>query len=297
MSNLTTTLPLPAPAIVRLAQGSAEWLVYRLDKRNASESAAVLGLSPWTTPYQLWQAKTGRLVQPVTMAMQRGTDLEPAARRAYEDDTGLVMQPLVLEAGFYSASLDGQTLDGDLILEIKCPLRGIRSDLWQDVSAGQVPEYYMAQVQHQLMVSGATKAHLWIYDGERGLLHTIGRDDDLMARICAAWEVFQGYLDSDTPPPLTEADTVIRTDTAWSEAAEAYTAVKREAEAMALRLEVARQAVIALAQHPREQGGGVTVTRFWKQGNVDYKKVPALQGVDLGMYRGKTREEVRVTVE
>ncbi len=297
MINLTTSVPLPAPAIIKLTQGSAEWLAYRLDKRNASESAAVLGLSPWTTPYQLWQAKTGRLVQPVTMAMQRGTDLEPAARAAYEEQTGLVMQPLVLGAGFYSASLDGQTLDGDLILEIKCPLRGVRSDLWQDVAAGQVPEHYMAQVQHQLMVSGATTAHLWVFDGERGLLHTIVHDEDLMVRICQAWDVFQSYLESDTPPPLTEADTVIRTDAAWSEAAGAYAAVKREAEALALRLEAARQAVIALAQHPREQGAGVTVTRFFKQGNVDYKKVPALQGLDLDLYRGKTREEVRVTVE
>lgn len=297
MNNLTTTLPLPAPAIVRLTQGSAEWLAYRLDKRNASESAAVLGLSPWTTPYQLWLLKTARAESKATMAMQRGTDLEPAARRAYEDESGLVMQPLVLEAGVYSASLDGQTLDGDLILEIKCPLRGMRSDLWQDVAAGQVPEHYMAQVQHQLMVSGAAKAHLWVFDGDRGLLHTIQRDDDLMARVCAAWDAFQSFLDSGTPPPLTDADTVIRTDAAWTEAAEAYTTVKREAEAMALRLEAARQAVIALAQHPREQGAGVTVTRFFKQGNVDYKRVPALQGVDLDLYRGKTREEVRITVE
>lgn len=297
MTARTNPLPLPAPDIVRLTQGSAEWLAYRLGKRNASESAAVLGLSPWTTPYQLWQVKTGRLVQPVTMAMQRGTDLEPAARAAYEEQTGLVMQPLVLEAGVYSASLDGQTLEGELILEIKCPLRGMRSDLWQDVAVGQVPEHYMAQVQHQLMVSGATTAHLWVFDGERGLLHTIGRDEGLMARICEAWDAFQGFLDRDTPPPLTEADTLIRTDAAWTEAAEAYSTVKREAEALALRLETARQAVIALAQHPREQGAGVTVTRFWKQGNVDYKRVPALQGLDLDAYRGKAREEVRITVD
>lgn len=297
MTTRTTTLPLPAPVIVRLTQGSAEWLAYRLGKRNASESAAVLGLSPWTTPYQLWQSKTGRLQQPVTMAMQRGTDLEPAARQAYEEQSGLVMQPLVLEAGDYSASLDGQTLEGDLILEIKCPLRGMRSDLWQDVAAGQVPEHYMAQVQHQLMVSGASTAHLWVFDGGRGLLHTIGRDDGLMARICEAWDAFQGYLESDTPPPLTEADTVIRTDAAWTEAAGAYAAVKREAEELALRLESARQAVIALAHHPREQGAGVTVTRFFKQGSVAYAKIPALQGLDLDLYRGKTREEVRIKVE
>ena len=82
--------------IVQLTQGSPEWLAYRLTKRNASESAAVLGLSPWTTPYQLWLQKTGRSVQAVSPAMQRGTDLEPAARLAYENQTGLVMQPLVL---------------------------------------------------------------------------------------------------------------------------------------------------------------------------------------------------------
>ena len=41
---------------------------------------------------------------------------------------------------------------------------------------------------------------------------------------------------------------------------------------------------------------GVTVTRFWKAGSVDYKKVVELKGVDLERYRGRGREEVRVTV-
>ena len=46
-----------------------------------------------------------------------------------------------------------------------------------------------------------------------------------------------------------------------------------------------------------EKGFGVTDTKFWKQGNVDYKKVVELVRVDLNRYRGKMREEVRVTVE
>ncbi len=54
--------------------------------------------------------------------------------------------------------------------------------------------------------------------------------------------------------------------------------------------------LVALTAHSRESGFGVSVTKFWKQGNVDYKKVPALVGVDLELYRGKMREEVRVTV-
>jgi len=206
------------------------------------------------------------------------------------------MQPLVLDGGIYSASLDGMTLEGDLILEVKCPVRGTRSDLWQDVAGGTVPEHYTVQIQHQLMVSRAEKAHLWIFNGEVGILHEIVPDHDLMERIRTAWDGFQQYLDGDTPPPLTDADTVIRQDAAWTEAAQAFAAAKQAAEATAETLDAGRLALVALAQHPKEIGAGVSVTRFFKVGNVDYKKVPALQGVDLATYRGKSREEVRVSV-
>jgi hypothetical protein len=138
---------------------------------------------------------------------------------------------------------------------------------------------------------------LWVFDGNAGILHEIVRDNGLMQGIRTAWDGFQQYLDGDVPPPLSEADTVVRADLAWSAAAGIYAAVKREAEAAAERLEAARTALVALAVHPRETGAGVAVTRFWKAGNVDYKRVPGLQGVDLNAYRGKAREEVRITVE
>lgn len=257
-------------------------------------SAAVLGLSPWMTPYQLWLVKTGRSVTKVTQAMQRGTHMEPLARAAYEEQTGLIMQPLVLEAGDYSASLDGMTLEGDLLLEIKCPLRGTRSDLWQDVQRGLVPEHYGLQVQHQLMVAGADLAHLWVFDGLKGILHAIERDEAVMQLIRVGWENFQQYLSSDTPPPLNDADTVLRDDAPWTKAAKAFTEAKRAADLADAAVANARDALVNLAGHPREQGAGVTVTRYWKAGNVDYKKIPTLQGLDLSLYRGKAREEVRV---
>ena len=40
---------------------------------------------------------------------------------------------------------------------------------------------------------------------------------------------------------------------------------------------------------------GVAASRFWKAGNVVYKKVVELQGVDLMLTRGKGRGEVRVS--
>jgi hypothetical protein len=53
---------------------------------------------------------------------------------------------------------------------------------------------------------------------------------------------------------------------------------------------------VALTEHPSEVGFGVSVTRFWKTGSVDYKRVPELAGVDLDNYRQKGRFETRVSV-
>lgn len=283
-------------AILKLVQGSPEWHAHRAQYRNASESAAVMGASPWLTPYQFWQIRTGRVEQQVTAPMRHGTEMEPRARAAYEAQTGMIMQPLVLSDGDYSASLDGITLEGDLLLEVKCPYQGKLSALWQAVSTCEVPEYYAIQMQHQLMVAGAAMAHLWVFDGTDGLLLEVERDETVMAAIRTAWDSFQQYLDSDTPPPLTERDTATRGDPVWKLAAVFYLNAKRKAEEATETLETARERLVALASHPSESGAGVTVTRFWKQGNVDYKKVPELKGVNLDCYRGKGREEVRVTI-
>ncbi|MBK7416389.1 MAG: YqaJ viral recombinase family protein [Dechloromonas sp.] len=110
-------------AIVKLVQGSPEWHEHRAKYRNASETAIVMGESPWQTPFQIWELRTGRRQQEVNAAMARGTALEPRARAAYEALTGHVMQPLVLVEGDYSASLDGLSFEGDLLVEIKCPIK------------------------------------------------------------------------------------------------------------------------------------------------------------------------------
>lgn len=281
--------------IIQLVQGSPDWLAYRLTMRNASETAAVLGVSPWCTPYQLWLQKTGRSETKATVAMQHGTDMEPAARAAYEAQTGAIMQPLVLQDGAYSASLDGITLEQDLILEIKCPYKGQASALWNDITVGMVPNHYAAQIQHQLMVSGAKLAHLFVFDGTHGILRPMEPIDHAFQRIRDGWDWFQVFLDTDTPPPLTDSDTVIREDDDWAVAAQSFAQAKQAADVADEAVTKAREALVALARHPREQGAGVSVTRYWKAGNVAYAKIPALQGLDLGQYRGKAREEVRVT--
>jgi len=282
--------------IVKLVQGSPEWHAHRATYRNASETPAVLGVSPWVTPYQLWLQRSGRAQPEVNPAMLRGTQLEPLAREAYEKLTGHVMQPLVLVEGDYSASLDGITLDGGLILEIKCPVKGRESDLWKAASYGEIPDHYRWQIETQLMVSRAGLAHLFVFDGTEGILVEQRPSQPDWGVIEDGWEGFMRFIAEDLPPPLTDRDTVVRTDDEWRQAAEAYVAAKAQSEALGARLDELKTRLVGLAKHSSEKGAGIQVTRYWKAGAVDYKKVPELGGVDLERYRGPTREEVRVSL-
>ena len=78
-----------------------------------------------------------------------------------------------------------------------------------------------------------------MFDGANGILTEVARDDALMARIREAWKAFQPFLDRDVPPPLAEGDTWLRSDAAWSQAAEAYASAKQYADEGAKRLESA----------------------------------------------------------
>jgi putative phage-type endonuclease len=281
--------------IVKLLQGSPEWHAHRKGYRNASETPAVLGASPWMTPYQLWQLKTGRS-EPTetTSAMKHGTRLEPVAREAYEQLTGHIMEPLVLVEGDYSASLDGITLEGDLILEIKCPMSK-DSKILTEARAGRIPESIYWQLQTQLYVSQAALAHLYVYDGTSGILLELKPDANAWDTLREGWDRFMSCVQRDEPPSLTDRDTLLRVDMPWQEAAASYLKLKSEADAVGEKLEAAKQKLVQLASHSSESGGGVTVSRYWKGGTIDYKKVPQLAGVDVESYRGSGREEVRVS--
>ncbi|MBK7955350.1 MAG: hypothetical protein IPK02_16175 [Candidatus Accumulibacter sp.] len=45
------------------------------------------------------------------------------------------------------ASLDGLTFNGELIVEIKCPVKGRTSTLWKAVAGGEVPPHYDWQIR------------------------------------------------------------------------------------------------------------------------------------------------------
>src|SRR5207253_304873 len=117
---------------------------------------------------------------------------------------------------------------------------------------------------------------------------------DTWPQIHAAWDAFMRCVREAVAPPLTARDTRIRDDPEWLSAAAAYVELRTAYDELSAKFDDAKARLVGLADHAKEQGGGISVTRLWKRGNVDYKLVPELAGVDLELYRSTAREEVRV---
>ena len=83
-------------AQLKYEQGSPEWLAMRRTKIGASDAPIIMGVSPWTTPLQLWEQKVLGTSRAKTFFMQEGIDWEPKIREWYSNKTGLKFQPEVV---------------------------------------------------------------------------------------------------------------------------------------------------------------------------------------------------------
>jgi len=139
----------------------------------------------------LWSIKTGRRQEDAPgLAARRGRELERRARRAYERQIGIQMEPLCLvhdQLEWMRASLDGLSFDGSTVLEIKCPMSPRDRAAAQE---GRVPPQYYAQLQHELEVSHAAEVHYWSFDGSAGTLIKVGPDREYLKRLLEAETVF-----------------------------------------------------------------------------------------------------------
>ena len=117
-------------------------------------------------------------------------------------------------------------------------------------------------------------------DGDSGILLEQKPEPEVWDTIRQDWDRFMDLVRTDRPPPLTERDTVVRTDETWQAAARRYLALKAEADAAASRLDEAKAKLIGLAQHSSEKGFGVSVVPVLEDGHVDYK-----QGAGAGWHR------------
>jgi putative phage-type endonuclease len=136
-----------------IEQGTAKWLQWRRGVIGASEAAIIMGENRWKGRQQLIDEKRG-LVEPFSgnAATREGHLLEGHARVALEKKYQEKLSPTIVQdihEPFLAASLDAINTSNNQIYEIKC---GARTYETVEISR-KVPSYYVAQIQHMLMVT------------------------------------------------------------------------------------------------------------------------------------------------
>lgn len=269
---------------VDLEQGSEAWLTWRRRYRMASESPAIMGVSPYAKAADVRKAKLSGVGQFQNAAMKQGSEQEPIARAAYEQTLGEPVRPCVLQRGEYAASLDGLSFDRRIDLEVKVPWQGRDSERWKLAEQNKATLSDEIQIQHQLMVSGAGIGHLWVYDVKtrEGLLVCVLPDLELQAKIRAAWDEFWSTMNE-------------RDDLEWIDAANDWKRARWASEEAEADLAAAVERIKKLAVGKFTSGNGVIATRSERVGNVDWKKVradllPSVSDETIEAYRGEPSE-------
>jgi len=283
------------PRIERLHQNTPEWHRWRMQGIGASDAPVIMGDTAFKTPRTLWSIKTGRLQEASTgPAARRGRELERFARRAYERHTGIQVEPLCLvhqEFEWMRASLDGLSFDGSTLVEIKCPLSPRDRASAQE---GRIPSQYHAQLQHQLEVSRAERAHYWSFHGTDGILVEIRPDRVYAKKLVEAEAAFWQLVKENRWPELANEELDLSADPKWRRAALRYREVRFRLENAAYEEHQLRATLACMAAARRTWGCGVEVLKSSRKGAVNYSAVPELRGVNLEPYRKPSVAVVKI---
>lgn len=265
-------------------QNTPEWEELRKDKVGASDAPIIMEVSPWKTPYQLWQEKLSLTTNKKNFAMARGHSMEPEALRALEEQTGLLFRPVVkihAELTWMMASLDAMDIEGKTIAEIKCPGQ---VDHQQAVS-GSVPEKYFPQLQHQMEVAQVESAYYFSFDGTNGVLLKVYRDDKYIKNLISKEREFWECVQDLVAPKLSSRDYVQKTDEQWLDIASKWRQLNQQIELMEEEEKRLREQLVSLSENQNSAGGGIKLSKQIRKGNVDYSKIDVLKEVNLDQYR------------
>ena len=284
-----------------LEQNGKEWHAFRLAHIGSSDVPKILLCDPFEGPaqdFQLYLEKLGtkqnKESDAGSEAMKHGKDSEPIARMQYAAETGEVVLPCVVECEhegfeFLACSLDGASHDLKLICEIKCPYD---PGTFRKAKEGEIPPDYFAQMQHQLLVTGAERCDYYCWFAGIGVLIPVKPDhaywvDKMLPAVKEFWRRVQtkqwpmpeGEVRFVTADEATRLDRIIagggKVNFTYSVATAAYLEWAEKMDGLkTMELEIENAVAAHKALGAREfwgnakkiVGGGLAITRVHKKG-------------------------------
>jgi putative phage-type endonuclease len=205
------------PVLPTAAYGQREWHEARAGMVGASEMAAVLGRSPYASPFSLWWSKQSGWELEQTMAMHLGHLLEPVIAGLFAEarpdllicraNASLWRHPVHTFIGAtpdYLAVVPSTRPSppwAPTIEPVEC-----KSDEggqgWGRPGTDEVPAHHKVQVLQQCAVFGAARGHLVRVAGKRYASYVVEADPERFAGYIDVARTFVTSLELGLPPDV-----------------------------------------------------------------------------------------------
>lgn len=190
-----------------------EQLKLRKSGIGSSDVAAIVGLSTYASPIDIWLDKTGRgRGFTGNVATRIGDALEPLIAQLYAERVGARLSeprqthvhpeiPWMLATPDRIAHFDSLSK----VVECKHDSYGVKA--WGEEGTDEIPDDYMCQVNWQLDVMGLDEADVAALIGQKLSVYHVRRDDELCAQLREAAAAFwRDHVLADVQPPIDGSD-------------------------------------------------------------------------------------------
>jgi len=284
-----------------LQQGTEEWHKFRKCHIGASDIGTILGINPYKSAYVLWLEMIGKKDKDETNeAMLRGQALEPIARDLYIEESGISVVPAIHvynKWDILSASLDGISFDGKVILEIKCPSnRKLYDQAYEDK---YIPEYYFAQMQQQLLITEADVCDFFVYFNKSEFTRlSVYPDYKYQENIVVKAKEFWHMVQTRTPPKRVEGDPEMVFDENINNLSQEWEELKKNIKNNEIKLKEKEEKIKEAIRDINSKSilfdkSSLKISKFEKEGNVDWKKLALDQNISediQNIYRKESSE-------
>lgn len=252
-----------------------QWLAWRRTGLGASDAPIIMEVSPWTTPFELWENKVFGATKSDNAAMKRGRDLEEEARQCFERHLNTIVFPRNVshpDHDWLRSSLDGLDLDEQIMVEIKVPNK---DDHFVAVNK-KVPDKYVPQCQHQLQTMPHLKGmYYFSYDpySKNGVVVEVARNDSYITHeLFPKEKQFWDLVINQDPPELTARDKVsMEKNERWKQLSEKWKSLTKTIRDWKAQEESLREELIALSNERSSFGNEISVSKSICKGSIDYR--------------------------
>ena len=283
-----------------------EWHLWRQKGLGGSDAPVVMGFHKYRTLLDLYEEKisTEVKVEETNFIQQKGNEAEVKVRALFELLQEEEYPADLVEQGVLRASLDGRSKCKTKIVEFKL----LGAERWQECKTTyRVPDDHYPQVQHNLAVS---RAEFCWYVGakyKRGQ-NTFTSEDLVTLKIYPDLEYQKVLIEKELKfwecvvqkkKPEASSDD-FKLVTGFQALTDKWKALNLKIKELETEQEDLRKQILTEAEkakHPRLIFSGLKLVKQSRQGNVQYAKIPQLQGINLDLYRGNPTLFWKIEIE